>query len=65
MPPELSETPNNEGHDALMQARSEKSYMKDYDGSRRRYADEVSTSEALRKRRNEWLATRNGHASIN
>jgi hypothetical protein len=63
--PELSDNLNDDARDALMQARLEKSYMKDYDGSRRRYADEVSTSEALRKRRNEWLATRNGHASIN
>lgn len=38
------------------------SHKKDYDGSRRRYADQVSTSEALRNRRMAWLSEQNGHS---
>jgi hypothetical protein len=41
--------------------RVEESHKKDYDGSRRKYADEVSTSTALRKRRMAYLAQQNGH----
>ena len=45
----------------VMLARIEESHKKDYDGSRRKYADEVSTSEALKKRRMAYLAQQNGH----
>ena len=37
------------------------SHVADYDGSRRKYADSVSTSEALRKRVMIERAKRNGH----
>ena len=42
--------------------RVNESLKKDFDGSRRRYADRVSTSEALRNRRIKYLAQKNGHA---
>lgn len=45
-------------HDAMVN-RVDASFAKDYDGSRRRYADQVSTSQALRKRA---LAPTNGSA---
>lgn len=44
-----------------MMARIDGSILQDFNGSRRRYADTVSTSQALRQRANEARAERNGH----
>lgn len=44
-----------------MLVRTTLSLKKDFDGSRRAYADKVSTSEALRKRAQEGSASQNGH----
>jgi hypothetical protein len=43
---------------AQLVARVDASHVEDYDGSRRKLADEVSTSEALRKRAG---SASNGH----
>lgn len=41
--------------------RFNESLKKDFDGSRRKYADKVSTSQALCERRIKYLAQNNGH----
>lgn len=44
-----------------MLKRINESHKRDYDGSRRIYADQVSRSEVLRNRAKAALAERNGH----
>lgn len=48
-----------ESEQAMIAATVSASFVRDYDGSRRKYADQVSTSEALIKRR---VAGLNGHS---
>lgn len=47
-----------------MLIRINESHKKDYDGSRRKYADQVSTASALIKRAKAGNAERNGHGGV-
>lgn len=53
---------NEDDERERMLKRVDESHKKDYDGSRRKYADKVSTSEALRNRVRTYHAQHNGHA---